>query len=115
VHYLGRRYRLRVTVEPGASPSCRLRGGYLEVTVQERAAQDVQEVMAAWFRHRASEVLRERMDAITQRLRWVKEPPPMRLQWMRVQGGQLLAARAHHAASRARSSPAGLHRLRRAS
>jgi predicted metal-dependent hydrolase len=87
VRYLGRRYRLRVTVEPAAAPSCRLRGSYLEVIVQQRAAQDVQAVMAAWFSHRAGELLRERMYVIAKGLRWVKAPPPMRLQWMRVQWG----------------------------
>jgi hypothetical protein len=87
VHYLGRRYRLRVTVNPSAAASCRLRGGFLEVTVHSRTAQDVQVEMSAWVRHRASEVLRERLDTIAAGLRWVKVPPPMRLQWMRVQWG----------------------------
>ena len=87
VHYLGRRYRLRVTVDPAAAASCRLRGGILEVTVQRRDASDVQSEMSAWFRQRASEVLRERLDTIAAGLRWVKGPPPMRLQWMRVQWG----------------------------
>lgn len=88
VHYLGRRYRLRVTVDPSAvAASCRLRGGFLEVTVQRRAALDVQAEMAAWLRHRAGEVLRERLETIATGLRWVKTPPPMRLQWMRVQWG----------------------------
>ncbi|QAZ39565.1 metal-dependent hydrolase [Methylibium sp. Pch-M] len=87
VHYLGRRYRLRVKVDPASASSCRLRGGYLEVSVQRRAIQDVQAVMAAWLRHRAGEVLRERLDTIARRLRWVAVPPPMRLQWMRVQWG----------------------------
>lgn len=87
VHYLGRRYRLRVTVNPGLASSCRLRSGYLEVSVQRGAAQDVQAVMAAWLRHRAGEVLRDRLDTIARRLRWVAAPPPMRLQWMRVQWG----------------------------
>lgn len=87
VHYLGRRYRLRVTVDPAAAPSCRLRGAYLEVAVQRRAAQDVQAEMAGWLRHRAREVLRDRLDAVASGLRWVQAPPPMRLQWMRVQWG----------------------------
>ena len=43
--------------------------------------------MSAWFRQRASEVLRERLDTIAAGLHWVKAPPPMRLQWMRVQWG----------------------------
>ena len=87
VHYLGRRYRLRVTVDPAAESSCRLRGGYLEVTVHRRDAQGVQAEMTAWFRHRAGQVLRERLDTIAHRLRWVDVPPPLRLQWMRVQWG----------------------------
>ncbi|MES2978042.1 MAG: SprT family zinc-dependent metalloprotease [Pseudomonadota bacterium] len=87
VHYLGRRYQLRVIVIPEAAPSCRLRGSYLEVTVQCRAAKDVKTEMAAWLRQRAGEVLRGRLDAIACQLRWVKVPPPMRLQWMRVQWG----------------------------
>lgn len=87
VHYLGRRYRLRVTVDPSAAASCRLRGGFLEVTVQRRAAVEVQAEMSAWLRLRAGEVLRERLETIASGLRWVKVPPPMRLQWMRVQWG----------------------------
>ena len=87
VHYLGRRYRLRVHVDPSAAASCRLRGGFLEVTVQRRAALDVQAAMSAWLRHRAGEVLRERLHTIAAGLRWVKVAPPMRLHWMRVQWG----------------------------
>ena len=87
VHYLGRRYRLRVTVDPAAAASCRLRGGFLEVNVHRQTAQDVRAQMSDWLRHRASEVLRERLDTIAAGLRWVKGPPPLRLQWMRVQWG----------------------------
>jgi predicted metal-dependent hydrolase len=87
VHYLGRRYQLRVKVEPAATPSCSLRGSYLEVVVQRRSAQDVRAELATWYRRRAGEVLRERMVTLAAGLRWVKVPPPMRLQWMRVQWG----------------------------
>ncbi|MCU0966797.1 MAG: M48 family metallopeptidase [Burkholderiaceae bacterium] len=87
VHYLGRRYRLRVTVDPAATPSCRLRGSCLEVVVQQGAARDVQAEMMGWLRRRAGEVLRDRMDSMAMGLRWVKTVPPMRLQWMRVQWG----------------------------
>lgn len=87
VYYLGRRYRLRVAVDSAVASSSRLRGGYLEITVQRRTAEQVSAVMMAWFRHRAGEVLRARLDTISRQLRWIKEPPPMRLQWMRVQWG----------------------------
>ncbi len=87
VHYLGRRYKLRVTVDPAAAASCRLRGIFLEVTVRQRSAQAVRDAMAVWYRQRAREVLRDRMDVVARGLRWVQAPPPMRLQWMRVQWG----------------------------
>jgi hypothetical protein len=87
VHYLGRRYKLRVTVDPAAAASCRLRGSCLEVTVRQRPAQVVRDAMAVWYRQRAREVLRDRMDVVARGLRWVQAPPPMRLQWMRVQWG----------------------------
>lgn len=87
MHYLGRQYRMRITVDAKASSSCRLRGGCLEVFVRSRATQDVQAVIFAWLHQRAAEVLRERLDTIALRLSWVEVPPPMRLQWMRVQWG----------------------------
>lgn len=87
IHYLGRRYRLRVVVDASASPSCRLRAGFLEVTVQKRASHAVRAEMRAWLRRRAEEVLRERMQAVGKGLRWVRAGPPIRLQWMRAQWG----------------------------
>jgi predicted metal-dependent hydrolase len=87
VHYLGRRYRLRVIVDEATAPACKLRGSYLEVAVKRSTPEAVQQVMEAWYRHRAREVLRDRMDAVAKKLRWVKSPPPMRLQSMRVQWG----------------------------
>jgi predicted metal-dependent hydrolase len=87
VHYLGRRYRLRVMVDAAAMPVCKLRGSYLEVTVREAQPTGVRKALEQWYRHRAREVLRGRLDAIAKRLRWVKAAPPMRLQSMRVQWG----------------------------
>ncbi len=87
VHYLGRRYRLRVTVEPVGGSSSGLRGGFLEVSVQAWDAKEVAAAMTAWYRDRANEVLRERLDTIARGLHWIRVPPPMRLQWMRVQWG----------------------------
>ncbi len=87
VHYLGRRYRLRVIVDEVATPSCKLRGACLEVVAREAASETVKQAMDHWYRQRAREVLRERMDSVAMGLRWVKAPPPMRLQAMRVQWG----------------------------
>jgi hypothetical protein len=114
VHYLGRRYRLRVTVDPSAAASCRLRGGFLEVTVQRRAALDVQAAMSAWLRHRAVEVLRERLHTIAAGLRWVKVAAADAPAMDACAVGQLLAAWAHHSAPGPGAGASRLHRLRRA-
>lgn len=87
VHYLGRRYRLRVIVDEVATPSCKLRGACLEVVAREAASATVQQALDHWYRQRAREVLRERIDSVAMGLRWVKASPPMRLQAMRVQWG----------------------------
>jgi predicted metal-dependent hydrolase len=87
VHYLGRRYRLRVIVDGAAALACSLRGGFLEVSVPGGDAAAVRYAMDGWYRRRAREVLRERMDAVSIQLRWVKNQPPMRLQSMRIQWG----------------------------
>ncbi len=87
VHYLGRRYRLRVVEDPAAVPACRLRGGYLEAVVRARRSADVRHALDAWYRERARAFLGERMAVVAAGLRWVRQPPPMRLRWMRVQWG----------------------------
>lgn len=86
-HYLGRRYRLKVVEDVSASPGCKLRGSYLEVVVRGHHPEEVRQVLDDWYRGRAREFLGERMTSVSESLRWVRELPPMRLQWMRVQWG----------------------------
>ena len=40
LHYLGRRYRLKVAIQAGVTPDARMRGGFIVVTVPERGCQN---------------------------------------------------------------------------
>ncbi len=51
--YLGRQYRLKVTV--GEPSGVSMRGGYLYVTVREGVDAQVKTALEGWFRQRASE------------------------------------------------------------
>lgn len=85
--YLGRRYRLKVVLDAEAKPLARLRGAYIEVTAPESGPGLVAAALTTWYRQRAREVFSHRMAAVAEPLRWVRELPPMRLQFMRLQWG----------------------------
>lgn len=85
--YLGRRYRLKVTVQRDVAAHARLRGGYIEVISPKRDAAVLRAALEAWFRMRAREVLAQRLAAVAAPLRWVRQRPPLRLQVMKVQWG----------------------------
>lgn len=87
LHYLGRRYRLKVLVDATASAAARMRGAFIVVTVPHRQPTLVQSALDAWYRHRARELLADRLAAVAATLRWVRQIPPMRLQFMTVQWG----------------------------
>ncbi len=56
--YLGRRYRIRWLLGPkGASPACRLRGAYFEVSATDRTS--IQPAVEQWFADRAQVKLPE--------------------------------------------------------
>lgn len=85
--YLGRRYRLKVTVQRDVAAHARLHGGYIEIVSPRQDPAVLRAALEAWFRARAREVLAQRLVAVAAPLRWVKRPLPMRLQVMKVQWG----------------------------
>lgn len=85
--YLGRRYRLKVAVDPSAPVHAALRGAYLVVTAPHRSAGLIRDGLDAWYRQRAKEVLAHRLEAVAATLRWVRSVPEMRLRNMTVQWG----------------------------
>jgi predicted metal-dependent hydrolase len=87
LHYLGRRYRLKVIVNAEASVEVRMRGAFITVTTPEHAPATIRSAMDAWYRQRARELFADRLVAVAAPLRWVKQLPPTRLQFMTVQWG----------------------------
>jgi len=86
VLYLGRRYCLKV-VKSRTAWGTKLRGGYLEVTVRNRAPRIVRDELDLWFRNKAGEILPQRLVDVSGRLRWISEVPPVTLRHMKRQWG----------------------------
>lgn len=85
--YLGRRYVLEVVVDESRDGHVRLRGTRIEVTVPQGDAVRVRNLLDAWYRKRAGEVLAARLAALAPLLQWVGTPPPMQLRIMRTRWG----------------------------
>jgi predicted metal-dependent hydrolase len=86
VLYLGRRYRLKV-VKSRIASGTKLRGGYMEVMVRDRAPRLVRDELNLWFRNRAKEILLQRLVDVSARLRWVSQIPPVTVRQMKRQWG----------------------------
>lgn len=87
LHFLGRRYRLKVIVQPGATAEARMHGAFIVVTAPTHAAASIRSALDAWYRQRARELFAARLEAVAAPLRWVKQLPPTRLQFMTIQWG----------------------------
>lgn len=87
LHYLGRRYRLKVIVDIASPVEARMRGAFIAVTVPTHNLATIRSVLNAWYRQRAREVFAQRLVAIAEPLQWVHELPPVRLQFMSRQWG----------------------------
>lgn len=85
VHYLGRRYRLKVTVGAHAPAAVRLRGGYVEVTCSDTAK--VQSALQDWYRTKARDYFPGRIAAVASTLPWMRQLPRTRLAFLKRQWG----------------------------
>lgn len=87
IHYLGRRYRLKVIVQVDARPVAKLRGAFVVVSAPEHDPVTIRSALDTWYRERASEVFTQRLAAVAVPLRWIRHQPPFRLQFMTRQWG----------------------------
>ena len=87
LHYLGRRYRLKVITNADSLVEARMRGPFITVTVPEHSSATIKSALDAWYRKRARELFANRLTAVAAPLRWVKQLPLTRLQFMTVQWG----------------------------
>lgn len=72
--YLGRQYRLKIS--RGKAPRVKLIGGYFQVTTATGAENEIQELVAIWFRERAREQLSKRLQSWSEWCRRRKLPQP---------------------------------------
>lgn len=87
LHYLGRRYRLKVIIDPAASADARMCGAFITVRVPEHDSSSIRLALDSWYRKRARDVFAQRLQVIAEPLQWVHELPFMRLQFMKRQWG----------------------------
>jgi predicted metal-dependent hydrolase len=87
IHYLGKRYRLKVVVEPACPAEAKLRGAFVVVNVPRHDVDQIRACIDAWYRERAREVFAARLKVVAEPLRWVRQLPSFRLQFMTRQWG----------------------------
>ena len=85
--YLGRRYCLKVLVDPNAMPEAAMRGPFVEVRVGARDRAGRSQNIGNWYRDRAKTLFGQRLAAVASPLRWVRQLPPTRIQTMARQWG----------------------------
>ena len=87
IHYLGKRYRLKVNVQTGFESEAKLRGAFLVVSVSKIDVERIRACIDNWYRDRAREVFKDRIKVVAEPLRWVRQVPSFRLQFMTRQWG----------------------------
>lgn len=85
--YLGRRYRLKVSIDDVDVVSVRLKGGYIEVRIAAWNGPAIKAALLDWYLERARVVFHSRMEQMITGLRWVRKVPSIRLKTMKVQWG----------------------------
>lgn len=86
-YYLGKQYLLKVIEAPDAMQGVKLLRGKLEVSVRQRSAEKVRELLADWYKARAKEVFARRLNAMLDQAIWVTGRPPLRILTMQTQWG----------------------------
>ncbi len=86
--YLGRRYVLKVIEEPHQRKmNCKLIGGQLRVRGRELNAERIQTAVRQWYRERAQDVFKRRLEVMVESLPWTKTVPLWRMMEMQTQWG----------------------------
>ncbi len=92
--YLGRRYMLKVIVEPNASPSVKLLRGRLVVSRNDHQncnASMVKALIDKWYVDRAKLIFNERLQLMLVKATWVTKQPNFKVMSMKKQWGSCSA------------------------
>lgn len=88
--YLGRRYVLKVIIDPDLTPKVKLHRGKLTVTFKKDSddrAVKIKALLDKWYTHRANLVFKERLQAMLPKTTWVSDLPSFRIMTMKKQWG----------------------------
>lgn len=88
--YLGRRYQLKVQINPEASFDIKMVRGRLEVILPkplDNQREVVKGLLDKWYYTQARRVFRQRMKVLSPQMSWVSELPPYRVMPMQKQWG----------------------------
>ncbi len=88
--YLGRRYVLKVIIDPNNKSNVKLLRGQLTVSLKSNYSNKPKKVKALldnWYLEHAKNVFKERLNAVTPKATWVKEIPSFRIMAMKKQWG----------------------------
>ena len=73
--------------DPDSKPQVKLLRGKLEVTLRQKNAAKVEQLLSDWYKVRAKEVFAKRLDVLLEQTLWVTERPPLRMLTMHTQWG----------------------------
>ncbi len=88
--YLGRRYMLKVLIDPTAIANAKLFRGKLAVTLRqdnENRVQTVKALISQWYQYRAEIIFHERLNLMLPKTTWVSGRPSFRILTMKKQWG----------------------------
>lgn len=88
--YLGRRYMLKVLVDPTAIANVKLLRGKLAVTLRqdnENKSQTIKALINQWYQYRAEIIFHERLNLMLPKTTWVSGRPSFRILTMKKQWG----------------------------
>jgi len=88
--YLGRRYVLKVIIDPDQTSNVKLHRGKLTVTFKKHyddRAVKIKALLDKWYTHRANLIFKERLMAILPKTNWVGDLPSFRIMAMKKQWG----------------------------
>lgn len=86
-YYLGKQYLLKVNVTLEQPQSVKLLRGKLEVSVREKDAGRVRNLLTDWYKTRAKDVFAKRLDVLLEQTLWVEKRPPIHIRTMKTQWG----------------------------
>lgn len=85
--YMGRRYKLKLIKVTRMEPSVRLFRGCIEVRTRDKSTSVIKKQLLEWYRDHANDVFPKRMEALVDKVSWLKEIPQWKLLSMTKQWG----------------------------